>query len=418
MVADNTLLRTAGTQPRFSLPVSRATAGTLPPFQGGVTDALQTLARIGVGAGTLGLSEIARANLARQREQQEQTARQLALAAAGVGSEPLRPGQAGPPAPRLSPERQTFEIGRLRALGVPGAEEAFRNLLTGQISPEEQRAFGLQERGLGLQERGIRLREQEAAQKQADVKRREKIQNRLLSNLDQGVTQAQTGAQQQSKDEILRLQQANRQLRRGLLDPDLRVFAEAEMEANNAQIAEIRDFNKRRNTAKRTLTGALSKSDNVLATIDRALPLVTADAAGLGSLRAIIPGTGATDLESLVSTIQANIGFKELQAMRDASPTGGALGNVTEREISLLQSVIQNLETRQSPAQLRENLNIVRQKIQESMQRISVAYEQDFGVPLPGTAIPGKEGQILPATGNETRRRRVRFDAQGNRIQQ
>lgn len=47
---------------------------------------------------------------------------------------------------------------------------------------------------------------------------------------------------------------------------------------------------------------------------------------------------------SAVKTIQANLGFDALQAMRDASPTGGALGQVAVQELEMLQSTVANLD--------------------------------------------------------------------------
>ena len=48
--------------------------------------------------------------------------------------------------------------------------------------------------------------------------------------------------------------------------------------------------------------------------------------------------------------------------MRDASPTGGALGQVSERELALLQNSVAALEQSQSKEQFVRNLNIVREK--------------------------------------------------------
>src|SRR5690606_12965851 len=61
-----------------------------------------------------------------------------------------------------------------------------------------------------------------------------------------------------------------------------------------------------------------------------------------------VGGTGARDLAALIDTIKANAGFAELNAMRQQSPTGGALGQVTERELAFLQATIGNLEQSQS----------------------------------------------------------------------
>ena len=62
------------------------------------------------------------------------------------------------------------------------------------------------------------------------------------------------------------------------------------------------------------------------------------------------------DVRARLDTIRANIGFDRVQQMRESSPTGGALGQVTEFENRLLQSTLGNLEQSQSREQILENL--------------------------------------------------------------
>lgn len=52
----------------------------------------------------------------------------------------------------------------------------------------------------------------------------------------------------------------------------------------------------------------------------------------------------ARDNYLAVNTIKANLGFDALQAMRDASPTGGALGQVAVQELEMLQSTVAALD--------------------------------------------------------------------------
>ena len=101
--------------------------------------------------------------------------------------------------------------------------------------------------------------------------------------------------------------------------------------------------------------------------IDAALEIIKnsilpAAGAGAGTL-AQIGGTPARDVQALLDTIKANIGFNELNRMRQASPTGGALGNVTERELAFLQSVQGSLDQGQTPQQLMRNLNRVKNNL-------------------------------------------------------
>ena len=69
-----------------------------------------------------------------------------------------------------------------------------------------------------------------------------------------------------------------------------------------------------------------------------------------------VPGTKAHDLSERLGTIKANIGFDRLQAMRDASPTGGALGQVSEFENKMLQATYGALTQSQSKKDVLFNL--------------------------------------------------------------
>ena len=104
----------------------------------------------------------------------------------------------------------------------------------------------------------------------------------------------------------------------------------------------------------------LDKSVLVLDEIQRSIEIASdpdSFATGFfGQVFQNIGGTRANDLRALLDTIKANIGFDQLNAMRAASPTGGALGNVTEQEIKFLQAVRGSVEQSMSQEQLVENL--------------------------------------------------------------
>lgn len=103
------------------------------------------------------------------------------------------------------------------------------------------------------------------------------------------------------------------------------------------------------------------RADVVIGLIDRVLPKVGGATTGLlGSTLSMIPGSVAADVEADLGAIKANIGFQELQEMRAASPTGGALGQVAIQELDFLQASLGNLSMRQSKEQLRDNLGRVR----------------------------------------------------------
>lgn len=111
-------------------------------------------------------------------------------------------------------------------------------------------------------------------------------------------------------------------------------------------------------------------ADIVTQDIDRAIEAIESARVPMtgfaGSSLSRIPGTPQHDLAALIETVKANIGFDRLQQMREASPTGGALGQVSNFENRLLQATAGNLEMTQSPEQLTRNLR----RVQEIYRRI------------------------------------------------
>ena len=102
-----------------------------------------------------------------------------------------------------------------------------------------------------------------------------------------------------------------------------------------------------------------ASADRIINTVDEAIPLVGYLSAGLaGGLN--IPGTQGRNLEEALKTVKANLGFDRLQQMRDASKTGGALGQVAVKELEALQASIASLDRGQSPDVLRRNLEDIK----------------------------------------------------------
>ena len=94
--------------------------------------------------------------------------------------------------------------------------------------------------------------------------------------------------------------------------------------------------------------------------VDRAFGQISPFSTGLGSYLKNVPMTEALALNNTLATIKANIGFDKLQAMREASPTGGALGAVSNLELESLQSVFGSLNQAQSDTDLKYNLGLLR----------------------------------------------------------
>ncbi len=107
------------------------------------------------------------------------------------------------------------------------------------------------------------------------------------------------------------------------------------------------------------------------------------------SVLAGIPGTEAHNLGEILDTIRSNVGFDKLQALRDASPQGGALGQVTEREHRLLQSAIASLAQSQSEEQLLQNLAQVEAIYNRIIHGPTGGREGDIGNGI--TAVPPQQ---------------------------
>ena len=122
--------------------------------------------------------------------------------------------------------------------------------------------------------------------------------------------------------------------------------------------------------------GAVQKADTVIRKVDEALGQVGFSSTGLtGTVLGMVPGTKAYDLDKTVDTIKANLGFSELQAMREASPTGGALGQVAIQELAMLQSTVASLDKGQSEENLKRALTQVRQHFQNWKNAVQQAQQ-------------------------------------------
>lgn len=122
-----------------------------------------------------------------------------------------------------------------------------------------------------------------------------------------------------------------------------------------------------------------ASSEVVLQDIDKAIAASGSWTTGfIGSALKDVPGTPAHNLFQTMQSIKANVGFDKLQNMRDNSPTGGALGQVTEIELGLLQSVFGALEQSQTKEQFVGNLERLKEIKQTFAQRKREALAMDF----------------------------------------
>jgi len=100
---------------------------------------------------------------------------------------------------------------------------------------------------------------------------------------------------------------------------------------------------------------------------------------GYQSMFPNFPGGDAANAQAELENLKSQVGFSVLQAMREASKTGGALGAVSDKENEMLQNNLAALQNSQSPEQFRENLMKIVEFAKGSKQRMREAYERQYG---------------------------------------
>lgn len=129
----------------------------------------------------------------------------------------------------------------------------------------------------------------------------------------------------------------------------------------------------------------------VVQDLGRALNLLSSSDASAGPIAgqtARIPGTPAWELNQMLDSVKANIAFDKLQAMRAASPTGGALGSVSNVEMDLLQASAGKLDPRLPKEILVDNIKRLYNQYNDVIhgpgngpQRFELSFDE-FGRPI------------------------------------
>ena len=97
-----------------------------------------------------------------------------------------------------------------------------------------------------------------------------------------------------------------------------------------------------------------------------------------------MPGGPNAALQAKVDNFRNRGVFRFLQAMREASPTGGALGQVSNQENDRMEKAFAILDQKVGTADFQNALQIFEQEMARSMKAVADAYEKDFGEKMPG----------------------------------
>ena len=144
--------------------------------------------------------------------------------------------------------------------------------------------------------------------------------------------------------------------------------------------------------ARSAALGAKSKYDSTIAVAKRLLANPALNGI-LGNIQGNIPDTAlgvmsqdAADALSDYNNLLTIAGFQELQTMRDNSPTGGALGQVSDSENKMLQQSAFASSRTQSEAKFRKSVKDYIARLEGSRDRVLRAYEDQFGERIGGAS--------------------------------
>ena len=182
---------------------------------------------------------------------------------------------------------------------------------------------------------------------------------------------------------------------------DIAQMAQSFKQAQSEQLLTPKELQKRE-AAYPQATSAIksfeTKSDSFVKDIEKlrdhpGLPEITGFAAGR------IPGVTANGraAQALYDKIVAKGGFQALQDLRDASKTGGALGNVSNQEGKQLTASFGAIDRRQDVKDVREALNQAIGDIEGSKTRLKEAYDMTYQYKFeqPKKGLTGEDQQAL-----------------------
>ena len=115
----------------------------------------------------------------------------------------------------------------------------------------------------------------------------------------------------------------------------------------------------------------------------------------LGAVMGLLPGTDRVVLNNAVLELKSKNGFAELQKMRDNSPTGGALGQVSDFENKLLQAIdgVLDANDKALPERLKELSALYDTFAAEKKN----AFSRDYNTLMGQQALPPAAAAAVPS---------------------
>lgn len=130
----------------------------------------------------------------------------------------------------------------------------------------------------------------------------------------------------------------------------------------------------------------------VLEQVERAKSLLGPMTTGWGAALEYLPATDARKLANILDTIKNRIAFNELSTMRQNSPTGGAVGQLTDAERTALGNLMGSLDNYQSGDDIREVLD----QISTLTKKLSSSAADAFYATYPDAAVEPRASTQQP----------------------
>ena len=151
--------------------------------------------------------------------------------------------------------------------------------------------------------------------------------------------------------------------------------------------AKMGDAAKNKQKLEQAKPAAKIRADTVTSASDRLISSLDelSSSPGLSHITGMVAGRTPTfsqegrNAQALLENIKARAFVDTLQAMREASKTGGAVGNVSDREGDRLQNAAAALEQSQDTETFKLRLGELKQVAKDAKDRLQRAYSETYG---------------------------------------
>jgi len=153
---------------------------------------------------------------------------------------------------------------------------------------------------------------------------------------------------------------------------------------------------------RRSTLAGLQKVVSIQDSVNQALEGLGSWTTGIpGVVTSQVPGTEAFSLAKSLDTLKANLSFDKIQDMREISPTGGALGQVSNRELGQLEKAIKPLEQKLDKKTLKAHLKKVQNHYKrwyENLLEYNEELSKLYGISLKDIEMPETRTDEVVAT--------------------